>query len=143
MKLALIPAAVVLIAGPIAAQTTTSGGDVSTANTTMNKPTVTSINGDPSAAGPFTCEFAVPAAYTITAFRHPSDQSISVGSGTLTITTNPGTPTTSTKTMTKGQSVTIKANVPVTITAKTAATYTVSSMGPYAPASTATRAMPQ
>src|SRR5436305_6941331 len=68
------------------------------------------LSGDPSKAGPFTIELAMPARYRVAPHWHPSDENVTVKSGTLLVGMGDKVDLKAAKVMKKGESGSVKAN---------------------------------
>ena len=90
------------------------------------------ISGDPSKAGPFTVELAMPAGYRIPPHFHPTAEMVTVKKGTLLVGMGNTFDASKAKPMQVGDSGSIPANAHHFAAVKVATFITVSAMGPFA-----------
>jgi quercetin dioxygenase-like cupin family protein len=90
------------------------------------------VSGDPSAAGTFTVQLAMPDGYRIPPHFHPTDETVEVKEGTFLFGMGDTFDGSKLQTMTAGQKGSIPANAHHYAQAKGATVVTVTAMGPFA-----------
>jgi quercetin dioxygenase-like cupin family protein len=90
------------------------------------------VSGDPTKAGPFTIDLAMPSGYTVPPHFHPTDESVTVKSGTFRYGMGDKMDKTSMKQLKKGQSVSLPANQHHYAHAKGKTMVEIGSTGPFA-----------
>jgi quercetin dioxygenase-like cupin family protein len=90
------------------------------------------VSGDPSAAGTFTIQLAMPDGYRIPPHFHPTDEAVEVKEGTFLFGMGDAFDGSKLQTMTVGQKGSIPANVHHYAQAKGATVVAVTAMGPFA-----------
>lgn len=90
------------------------------------------VSGDPGKAGMFTVQLSMPAGYKIMPHWHPTDEQVSVISGTFLVGMGDGFNQKTMKSMAAGDSGSIPAKKNHYAMAKTASVISVSAMGPFA-----------
>jgi quercetin dioxygenase-like cupin family protein len=90
------------------------------------------VSGDPTKSGPFEVEFSFPNRYKVPPHFHPTDESVTVKSGTFLYAMGDTFDATKLQTMKPGQSGTIAANMHHYAQARGKTVVSVSSTGPFA-----------
>lgn len=90
------------------------------------------LAGDPSKAGPFVIRAQVPAGYKVPPHWHPTDENLTVLSGTIAIGMGDAWDESKMQTTPTGGLVVLPANMRHAFLARTAATFQVHGMGPFA-----------
>ena len=90
------------------------------------------VSGDPSKAGPFTIQLAMPDGYRIPPHFHPTDETVEVKSGTFLFGSGDTFDAPKMKTMMVGEKGSLPANMHHFAQAKGATVVAVTSMGPFA-----------
>jgi hypothetical protein len=90
------------------------------------------VSGDPTAAGPFTIQLAMPDGYRIMPHTHPADERVTVRKGTLLVGMGDAFDAGKTNPMATGASGGMPANTSHFVQAKGATVVEVSTMGPFA-----------
>jgi len=94
--------------------------------------TMAVVSGDPSKAGPFVVHLSMPSGYRIAPHFHPTDEHVTVRSGTLRVGMGDAIDLKAAKTLTAGQSVDMKANMHHFGVTKGHTVVEVSAQGPFA-----------
>jgi quercetin dioxygenase-like cupin family protein len=89
------------------------------------------VAGDPGKAGPFVVRLKVPAGYKINPHFHPTDENVTVISGTFALGMGDKFDAASMKTAPVGTFALLPAQMPHYVMAKTAAVVQVHAMGPF------------
>jgi ketosteroid isomerase-like protein/quercetin dioxygenase-like cupin family protein len=90
------------------------------------------VAGDPTKAGPFVLRAQVPAGYKVAPHWHPTDESLTILSGTVALGTGDTWDEAGMQELAAGGFVTMPAEMRHSFLAKTAATFQVHGMGPFA-----------
>jgi quercetin dioxygenase-like cupin family protein len=139
MRIFMAVGAALLLGAPLAAQTPDSSGKAGKALSWGPAPAVfpagvkmAVLSGDPTAAGPFTVQLAMPAGYRIMPHTHPTDESVTVKKGTLLVGMGDTFDAGKTNAMATGASGNVPANMSHFVQAKGATVVEVSTTGPFA-----------
>jgi len=89
------------------------------------------VSGDPTKAGPFTVELAMPSGYKIPPHFHPTDESVEVKKGTLLVGMGDTFDASKAKPMKAGEKGSLPAKAHHFAAAQGATFITVTSMGPF------------
>jgi quercetin dioxygenase-like cupin family protein len=93
--------------------------------------TMAVVSGDPSKAGPFAVQLAMPDGYKIAPHFHPTDERVTVQQGTLLLGMGDASDQSKMATMKAGETHSMAANAHHYATAKGATVISVSGMGPF------------
>jgi quercetin dioxygenase-like cupin family protein len=89
------------------------------------------VSGDPGKEGPFTIQAKFPAGYAVPAHHHPTEERVSVLSGSIGYGMSDKLNKAKAKTLTPGKHVAMKAEMNHWVYAKSPTTIQVSSTGPF------------
>jgi ketosteroid isomerase-like protein len=90
------------------------------------------LSGDPSKPGPFVIRAQVPAGYRVPPHWHPTDENLTILTGTVAIGMGDTADESTMQNVASGGLVVLPANMRHTFLARTAATFQVHGMGPFA-----------
>ena len=90
------------------------------------------VSGDPTKSGPFTVQLKMPKGYRIPPHFHPTDEHVTVKSGTLLVGMGDKMDLKSAKRMKKGEDINVAANMHHYAAVKGKTTIEVSAAGPFA-----------